>query len=201
MRSKKRSVWLVVFMALALIAAACSSSGDDDDGGESSSGGGSESGSAPGAADGGNTTGVTDDTIKIAALINDNDELANIGFAVEIGDTQGQFEYFFDGLEVGGRTVEMSAHPFSSITVETQQQACLEATQDEETFMVVALGGARPETILCVTEDGETPYFASNAADTEIFDRSGGRLFSTTLDFRENMRQAVKVFDDQGLLE
>ena len=28
-----------------------------------------------------------------------------------------------------------------------------------------------------------------------------GRLFSTTLDFRENMREAVKVFDDRGDLE
>lgn len=187
------------FMALALVAGACSSSGDDDEAaGDDTSG---ESSSAPGAAEGGNTTGVTDDTIKIAALVNDNAELADIGFAVEIGDTDEQFETFFDSIESNGRQVELSLHPFSSINTETQRAACLEATQDEEAFMVVALGGARPETILCTTEENETVYLASNAADTDTFDRSDGRLFSTTLDFRENMRQAVKVFDERGDLE
>ena len=189
---------LMLVLAVVLVAAACSSSGDDDGGDEGAT---SATGDAPGAADGGNTTGVTDDSIKIAALVNDNEELANIGFAVEIGDTEKQFQTFFDGMEVAGRTVELSAHPFSSITVETQRDACLQATQDEEAFMVVALGGARPETILCVTDENETIYLASNAADTALFEQSDGRLFSTTLDFRENMRQAVKVFDERGDLE
>lgn len=201
MRSSRSFMVLVALVVLALAAAACSSSSDSDDaadGGDESTG---ATGGAPGAADGGNTTGVTDDTIKIAALVNDNAELADIGFAVEIGDTSEQFETFFDGMEVAGRQVELTTHPFSTITVETQRAACLEATQDEEAFMVVTLGGARPETILCTTDENDTLYLASNAADTDTFERSGGRLFSTTLDFRENMREAVRVFDERGDLQ
>ena len=190
---------VAVVLVLALVAAACSSSGDDTGGGDE--GATSDTGGAPGAADGGNTTGVTDDTVKIAAYVNDNAELADIGFAVEIGDTTEQFQTFFDDIEVAGRQVELTTHPFSSITVETQADACLQATQDEEAFMVVSLGGASPETVLCTTEENETLYLANNAADTDTFDRSGGRLFSTTLDFRENMREAVRVFDERGDLE
>ena len=197
--SRRFRGFFAVFTLLALIGAACSSSGDDgDDGGGASSGG---SGGAPGAEDGGDVTGVTDDTITIGAVINDNAELADIGFAVEIGDTEEQVRTFFEGMEVAGRTVEVETAPFSSITIDTQREACLQLTQDTESFLVVGLGGFRPENILCITEENETPYFASNAADQEIFDRSGNRLFSTTLEFRENQRQAVRVFDDRGLLE
>ena len=122
--SRTRAV-LALLMVFVLVAAACSSSGDDDgDGGGGDAANGS--GGAPGAAEGGNTTGVTDDTIKIAALVNDNEELAEIGFAVEIGDTEEQFRTFFEPIEAGGRTVELSAHPFSSINIETQQDACLQ---------------------------------------------------------------------------
>ncbi|MEL7207945.1 MAG: ABC transporter substrate-binding protein [Actinomycetota bacterium] len=202
--TRKMMRFAVVAVALALAAAACSSSGDDSDG-DSGTASGPDTASgldaAPGAADGGNTTGVTDDSIKVGALILDSTELADLGFGVEIGDNAEQFRTFFEDVEVAGRSVEVVTASFSAINQETQQQACLEMTQDEEVFLVVVLGGPQPETLLCVTEDNETAVISTQSLDQEIFDRSDGRLFTLALPLDRAMATAVDVFAERGDLE
>ncbi|MFA9566287.1 MAG: hypothetical protein ACERLM_16555 [Acidimicrobiales bacterium] len=194
---------MTLLCGFALLAGACSSSSDEDDGdGAADTTGAADGGSAPGAADGGDTTGVTDDTIKIGALIGDNDALAELGFAVDIGDTEGQFEVFFEGMAAGGRTVEVSVHGFNSIEAETQQAACLGATQDEQVFATVMLGGLQAENVLCVTEDNETPMLMTSTQQDDVVERSAGRFFSAnSVTFNPGLASAVNALDETGELD
>lgn len=197
---RDRRFWSAMFCAMALLAGACSSSGDDDDGGTAS--GGSDGGSAPGAADGGNTTGVTDDTVKIGALVGDNAVLADLGFAVDLGDTEEQYTVFFDGMEAGGRTIELSFHGFNSIEAETQQAACISATQDEEVFATVVLGGLSAENVLCVTEQEQTPMLMTSSQQDDVVERSDGRFFSAnSVTFNPGLASAVNALDEIGELD
>ncbi|WP_419919777.1 hypothetical protein [Candidatus Poriferisocius sp.] len=65
-------------------------------------------------------------------------------------------------------------------TATDQQPACIQATEDDEAFIVVFVGGMAAETVLCVTEQHERiAYAQSGVLPQSVYDRSGGACSTT----------------------
>jgi ABC-type branched-subunit amino acid transport system substrate-binding protein len=191
-------------LALALVAAACSSSDDGDGAATTTGGGGGDTPAAQGTA---STVGITDDTIRMAAIIPDTAPLVEAGLAPDFGDFTQNIGTFVDEInEAGGaagRQIEMGYHLFAAGSTPTEQQAaCLGATQDDNAFVVMSTGGTHDETVLCVTEQNERLMLAMAGSFVEsVYDRSEGRFFTNGIEITRLMRNMVDMLDEEGELE
>lgn len=188
-----RRAWLLGAVLALVLTAACSES-DDGDSGSSTGGGGS-------------TAGLTETTIRMAAVIPDTGPLAAAGLAPDFGDFEQNIQVFVDEINdadgAGGRQIEMDYHLFPAGSTATDQQAaCLGATQDSDAFAVVSTGGGLDETVLCVTEQNERLMLAmAGAHNRSVFERSNGRLFTNSIAVDRLMRNQVEILDEAGELE
>jgi ABC-type branched-subunit amino acid transport system substrate-binding protein len=192
-----RGRWIGVLFALALVAA-CSTSDDGDGAGSATPGEGT-------AAD--PTAGLTDDTIRLSAIIPDLAPLVEAGLAPDFGDFRQNIQMFVDEINeaggVAGRRIETGYHFFEAGSTATEQQAaCLGATQDDDAFAVVSTGGTTDEAILCVTEqNARLMLVLAGAYVSSVYERSEGRLFTNGMAVDRLMANMVDALDDAGELE
>lgn len=197
----RRGRWIGALLALVLVAAACSESDDTD----ATDGDAPENGAAATAAD--PTAGLTDDTIRMAAIIPDTAPLAEAGLAPDFGDFEQNIGVFVDEINAAGgaagRQIEMGYHFFAAGSTPTEQQAtCLGATQDDDAFVVMSTGGTADETVLCVTEENERLMLAMAGSFVEsVYERSEGRFFTNGIEINRLMRNMVDMLNDEGELE
>ena len=73
--------------------------------------------------------GVDAKTIKVAILDGDLKQLKDLGFAVEVGDTKGQWQAFIDDINarggINGRKLVMTEHQSSVLNAASGQAACI----------------------------------------------------------------------------
>lgn len=197
----RRGRWIGALLALVLVAAACSESDDTD----ATDGDAPDDGAAATAAD--PTAGLTDDTIRMAAIIPDTAPLAEAGLAPDFGDFEQNIGVFVDEINAAGgaagRQIEMGYHFFAAGSTPTEQQAtCLGATQDDDAFVVMSTGGTADETVLCVTEENERLMLAMAGSFVEsVYERSEGRFFTNGIEINRLMRNMVDMLNDEGELE
>jgi hypothetical protein len=198
---RRRRGWIGVLLALVLVGAACSESGD---------GGGGDTTQEPRrngrpAAEG-STAGLTDTTIRMAAIIPDLAPLVEAGLAPDFGDFRQNLGVFVDDFNaegVAGRQIEMGYHFFAAGSTATEQQAaCLGATQDSDAFVVISTGGTTDEAILCVTEQQQRLMLVmAGSFVASVYERSDGRLFTNGIEINRLMRNMIDILDDEGELE
>ena len=201
MRRRWSFLLVGIVAVFGLAAAACTASESDDDAG-------GEDAPADGADDGERTasaTGITADTVKIAVIWADFTNLVDLGFAVDLGDTVEQIQALVDGVNaaggVGGRMIEVTFHAQDPLEATSIDRTCLEATQDEEAFAVIATNGVGTDTNACVATDNETLYLSTQGARTTDFETSEERLFVFNFTESQLAELLVEYLDGEGELE
>lgn len=191
---------MVGFVVAGLLAAGCSETDDGD--------GASTTTAPPGdGAPGAPVPGVTDEVVRVAAMIPDLAPLVEAGLAPDYGDFTQNLQVFADEVNdaggVGGRTLEMTYHLFPAGASAVDQAAtCRAAAQDDDAFVVISTGGTADETLLCVTEQNQRIALVMAGAYVDsIYERSQGRLFTNGIAVPRLMRNMVEILDEQGELE
>ncbi|HJM27690.1 MAG TPA: ABC transporter substrate-binding protein [Acidimicrobiales bacterium] len=129
--------------------------------------------------------GVTEDKITIAVIIADLSGLRDIGYPLPDGLTNEALSgrigtYLEDWNEAGGingRTFEMVEITWNPLDAATMENACTEATLDNEVFLVVNSSGFNPAYVPCFTEDNDTVFLLGDKAPQYMFDAAPDRLF------------------------
>ena len=129
--------------------------------------------------------GVTEDTITIAVLIPDLKGLRDIGFPLPDGLTNeslsGRIGTYLDDWNaaggINGRTFEMIEITWNPLDTTTMENACIEATLDNEVFLVINASGFNPAFVPCLTEDNDTTVILGDKAPQYLLDAAPDRLF------------------------
>ena len=116
--------------------------------------------------------GVTEDTITIAVIIADLKGLRDIGFPLPDGLTNeslsGRIGTYLDDWNaaggINGRTFEMIEITWNPLDTTTMENACIEATLDNEVFLVINASGFNPAFLPCLTEDNDTTVILGDKA-------------------------------------
>ena len=156
---------------------------------------------SPGAADGapsrspppGEASGAArpDDTsqpLTLGFVLFDIGAVSRVGVSVPNFSPEEQravYQVFVDDLNerggVQGRRVEAVYSTYNVLDTNDMRASCLELTEDHHVFAVLDPTGAfYGPPVLCVTEEHQTPFLStgSTAFTDEMFNRSGGRLFT-----------------------
>ena len=199
MRRRWTFLLIALVAVLGLFAAACTASESDDDGGSESAD--ADSDGEPTASD----TGITEDTIKIAVIWADFTNLVDLGFAVDLGDTEEQIQALVDDVNaaggVNGRMIEVTFHAQDPLDATSIERTCLEATQDEEAFAVIATNGVGTLTNACVAVDNETLYLSTQGALVSDLEAAEDRIFVFNFTTPQLAVLMVEHLDGEGELE
>jgi hypothetical protein len=189
-----------LILALALFAAACT-----DDGGDDTSGDTTDAPSDGGSTD--STEGITADAINIAVVQGDTEDLQEAGVIPETGDVAGYFELFAERANdeggAAGRQLDVTVQEFPVPgTAGEQRGACISATEDDDAFVVVFVGGMSEETVLCVTEEHQRLALSlGGTAIPSTYEASGDLLFTNDMSAARIMESWVAATDEEGILE
>jgi ABC-type branched-subunit amino acid transport system substrate-binding protein len=197
----------VIAAVLALGVTACSSSDDSDTATDTGADGTSASTTGTGpAADPGPTTGLTDTSMHLSVIVPDFGGLVEAGFAPDLGDAEAQIQAYVDYVNdnggIAGRQIETSYHTFTvPATQQDLRATCLEATQDEQAFVVIGAAALPPEGSLCVAGENRTPIITQAGLTPSIYADTEGRVFTTGMAWDRVRRGWVQALDDRGDLE
>jgi hypothetical protein len=200
-----RRVLPALFLVLVLLAAACSTSDSDD--GDTGSGDTSAS-SRPEERPQGRTTGITDDAIKIGVLeLNLQLVGEDVGGGLALEQTRAGESYgvFADVVNaeggVNGRQIDLTVYPFNPLDAASMQSACIRATEEDDNFAVIAMGGLHTSAVLCLAEQNETLTIASGQIAEEDLARLDGKLFISGMNEHRLYRGWIQGLHDSGALE
>jgi hypothetical protein len=209
--SARRAGWAAVVVA-AVLGASCSSSDDPGAGSPASPAPGTDpaAASGPPGTEGsvaiGRTDGLTDGTIAIAFMVPAFGGLVEAGLAPDLGDPEAQIRAYVEHLNaeggVGGRRIVATFHTFDATDASTVQPACLEATQDNDPFIVVGQAALPPLGVQCVTVENETLMLDVNLDPPQsLLDGSDGRLLSLGMSTDRSFRAWAEILDARGELD
>ncbi len=152
--------------------------------------------------------GITADSIEIFHIRSTLEELASIGFGVEVGDVTAMWEALVATVNeecggVRGRLLDAGQVEFSPIgdPVAETTSACLVATEDNNAVIAVNSSGFQGPAVLCLTEEHETMFITTQGLSQDYADRSDGRLITLDVGLSEGPAFAASIAHDQGLLE
>lgn len=147
--------------------------------------------------------GITAETISVSHVRVKLEDLADIGFGVEIGDMADQAQTFVDVINeecggIHGRRIELSLTEIAvpglgggNAEVEAQE-ACIEIAEDREAvfaFALAAVSGALPG---CLTGQQEVILVSSATGSDSDYERAEGRWFSTFMDPTDLLRYTAR---------
>ena len=145
---------IAVLCVLTLTATAVACSSDSGSGGES-----------------GNTTGVTDTTIKIAVAVSDLDGLRAAGFNLAPALTTNNLSkrvtsYFDEWNEAGGingRKIEYKVLVWDPVKPATAEKVCDDATVNDQVFAFINASGMGAKYVECIAAAGVPTFFGDVA--------------------------------------
>jgi len=142
--------------------------------------------------------GISDDEIQIVALVSDLDGLRSKGFNLSPKLTTGNLvkrwqAYADDYGPIHGRRVVVTPAVWDPIDPTTYDDACTQATQDNQPFVVVNGSGFNPSAAACVTVDHDTPLMLGESADDALYKASHGNLLSLGLSAEANARSTAAL--------
>ena len=130
--------------------------------------------------------GITEDTITVAVIIADLEGLRNIGYPLPAGLSNetltGRVSKYFDDWNaaggINGRMFEMIEISWDPLSPASMENACIEATLDNEIFMAINGSGFNPTFVPCFTEDNDMLFILGDKAPQVQIDASPDRLFA-----------------------
>ena len=126
--------------------------------------------------------GVTDDEIQVIALVADLDSLRARGLIAQPKLTTGnllkRWQSYADAYgPINGRKVTVKGVVWDPLDTTTFDKACIQATQDNQPFVVVNGNGFRPSAVSCISVDNDTPVMVGDPMYNDLFKASGDNLF------------------------
>ena len=135
------------------------------------------------------------------------EDLIDIGFGVDVGDTNDMFERFvnFINTECGGirgRQLDLGQSEWSPLEGDAAVlAACVEATEDRNTVVAMNSSGMQGPGVLCMTEENETNLITTQGLSEEFLERSAGRLVTVDASFSVMLGNMITFAEDNGLLD
>jgi Periplasmic binding protein len=156
--------------------------------------------------------GITADEIVVTHIRVKLEELAGLGFAVDIGDPK-DYAATFVGLvndRCGGihgrrlrlETVEVPALPGAGQdTSSVAQAACIEAAEDQHAAFAFSTSGFGDVGVPCLTQDHEVVFITSYTVSLEDLDAAESRAYSVALAGEQSLTYAARDLAAQGVLD
>jgi len=183
-------------VALVMVSACTNSST-----GDSAGGGGSTSQVAAG-----DSTGVTDDAIKIGWPTIDQSALVQAGLATDLGSINDVANAIVADWNahggVNGRKVELVAKTFGTDIANVlpdMQRVCLALTEDEHVFATAAVAWFG-DAVTCMAGDHATPLVVQSSLSRSVLDTGHNNIFTTNFMWEDALASSVRVVADAGQL-
>jgi ABC-type branched-subunit amino acid transport system substrate-binding protein len=155
----------------------------------------------------GDSTGVSDDTIKIGWPTIDQAVLVDAGLATDTGDITTIAQSMVDAWNadggINGRQVELVTRTFGSDIANflpDMQRVCLELTEDEQVFATVAFSWFG-DAVTCVAGDHDMPLLTATSLPGTVLASGNDNIFLANFTWEEALASAVRVVDDAGALD
>ena len=155
----------------------------------------------------GDSTGVTDDTIRIGWPALDQGALVEAGLATDFGDPTAIAQGIVDDWNaeggVNGRQVELVTSVYGTDVanlLSDMQAVCLELTEDEEVFATAAFTWFG-DAVTCLAGDHGTPLVTMTSLPNTVLETGDDNIFLANFMWEEAMRSSVRVLDEAGELD
>ena len=153
--------------------------------------------------------GIGADAISVHHLRAQLENLVDIGFGVDVGDTSLMFETFTDVINeqcggIRGRMLELSESSFDPVSPDVEAAkvaACVEATEDERAVVVMNTSSLQGAAALCVAEQHDTPLITNQGYSDEFLERGGGNLITQRYSLDDSVRLMVERIAGSGALD
>ena len=228
---RKAGFLLVAVIAGASLVASCTSGDDDDEGGASDGGeqGAAaeqptevdrssrfaqedtfcEPGDPPAEAPEDVGPGITADAINITHIRETLEDLAGLGFAVDVGDQNDIVRTYVDLINercggINGRQLNLSTVEVPAIPPDTSsaaQAACIQAAEDQEAVFAWSTSGFGDVGIPCLTQAHDVIFITSYTVSSEDLADGGSRLYSTGLSGEQQLTYMVRDLYKSGALD
>ncbi|MEX0663239.1 MAG: ABC transporter substrate-binding protein [Acidimicrobiia bacterium] len=153
----------------------------------------------------GQVPGVTDDEILVVALVADLDGLRSRGLdlpeKLTTDNLLRRWRGYADAFgEINGRRVVVEPAVWDPLDATTFDEACTQATQDQQPFVVVNGNGYRQSAAACITVDNDTPFFFGESVYPELQKASGKNLVSLGVPADVNARTTAALAQQAELI-
>lgn len=153
--------------------------------------------------------GITADSITLVHLRTTLEDLAEMGFAVPVGDTTKMYETFAWYVNnicggVNGRMIDLKLVEVAASAPDIdalRNAACIQGTEDVDGVILMNSSGFQGSANLCIVEDHETAFISTQSQTEEYVELSDGRLIMMSLTLEEALRLASSVLIAGGELE
>ena len=153
--------------------------------------------------------GIGADTLSVHHLRGELENLVDIGFGVDVGDTSLMFETFVDVINgqcggIRGRTLVLSESSFDPLSPDVEGArvaACVEATEDERALVVMNTSSLQGTAALCVAEQNRTPLITNQGFSDEFLQRADGNLITQRFSLDDSVRLMVERVARSGALD
>lgn len=154
--------------------------------------------------------GITESSISFVHIRTTLEDLAEMGFATDVGDPTKMFETFAWYVNnvcggVHGRQIDMSlikVPPTGTDQDALRNAACIEATEDRDAVIVLNSTGFSGTANLCFAEqDPKAAFVSSQNMPLEYLERGEGRLIALALALEESLQFLAQAVIAEGLLE
>ncbi len=153
--------------------------------------------------------GIGADMLSVHHLRGELENLVDIGFGVDVGDTSLMFETFVDVINdqcggIRGRMLVLSESSFDPLSPDVEGArvaACVEATEDERALVVMNTSSLQGTAALCVAEQNRTPLVTNQGFSDEFLQRSDGKLITQRFSLDDSVRLMVERVARSGALD
>jgi hypothetical protein len=151
------------------------------------------------------TQGINDNEIEIVALVSDLDGLRDRGFNLPAKLTTGNLLRRWQGYAdaygpINGRKVVVKPAVWDPLDNTTFDEACTQATQDNQPFVVVNGNGYRQSSLGCITVDNQTPMFYGESVYDDLVEASENRLVALGLNAESNAATTTSLLKKADLV-
>ncbi len=156
--------------------------------------------------------GITETEISITHIRMKLEDLASIGFGVDIGDPNDTAATFVGLINdrcggIHGRKLELNTIELPVIagpgqdTSSIAQAACIEAAEDHESVFAWSTSGFGDVGVPCLTQAHDVVFVTSYTVSLEDIENAEGRLYASGLAGEESLTYMARDLARQGLLE
>ena len=153
--------------------------------------------------------GITEETIEIHHIRQQLENLTEIGFGVDVGDTKLMFEVFVDVINtqcggIRGRVLDLGFSEYDPLNPDIEQAriaTCIEATEDRDSVVVLNSSGFQGAALLCIAEEHDTAIITTQGLPLDFYERGAARLFSVQEGLEEAMVIVAQTAIDNGSLD
>lgn len=123
-------------------------------------------------------------------------------FGINNGDLLAQWQAAIDAVNdaggVNGRLLAPVFGSYSPVDAAEIEAVCVRLAEDEESFIYI--GNVLTDGVLCYTELYGMLAINASPVAPDVFDRSGGLLFTTEATLLDNLARLIEGADAQGLI-